>query len=138
MAKTQKQKREDALDLYLNTDLSQKQICDIVGWSERTFTTNKEKHLWQALKDAQSVSTNAIIGNLYKHAARLSEADEIDADKLIKIANSIEKLSDKKVTLSHIINVFKEFTHWAIAENRDFARKVNELQQKFIVQKVNE
>lgn len=138
MEKSQKAKREDALDLFLNTNLTQKEICGIIGWSERTFTTNKDRYNWQTLKEASSVSANNIIGNLYKQAHELSLADKVDADKLIKIAKSIEMLSDNKVTVSHFINVFKAFTSWLISEDKELARKVNELQQKFIIERVNE
>jgi hypothetical protein len=138
MAKSQKQKREDALDLYLNTDITQKQICNIIGWSERTFTTNKDKYGWKALKEAESISTKKILANLYKQAFELSKADKVDADKLVKLAKTIEALSDNKVTLSHYINCFKGFTRWLIDKDKETARTVNQLQQEFVIDLQNQ
>lgn len=138
MAKSRKQKETDAFDLFLRTDMNQKQICEIVGWSERTFTTKKKEGNWEALKEAASVSSAAIIGNLYKQAHELSLAEKVDADKLIKIAKSIEMLSDNKVTASHYINVFKGFTSWLIGQDKELARTVNGLQQKFLIDFINE
>lgn len=134
--KARKDKAAEALDLYLHTDLTQGRICELVGWSERTFTTHKQKGNWEELKQAETISPKRIIANLYRQAHALSEMDVVDADKLVKLANTIEKLTDRKVTLSHYINVFKDFTTWLIGKDRDLAVKVNEHQQAFIKERV--
>lgn len=130
-------KKALALELYLETDKSQKQICAIVGMTEKTFTTWKVDGNWELLKEASTITVKNIISNLYTKAYELSLADKVDADKLVKLANTIEKLQNKKVTISHIINVFKEFTTWAFSENPELAKEINVLQQKYVDFKIN-
>lgn len=130
-------KRDIALDLYLNTDKSQKEICEIVDWSEKTFGTNKEKYKWEQLKGASTITAQNIIGKLYLKLEALTDEDDINADKLIKVAKSIEMLSDRKVTVSHHINCAKEFTSWVASKDVDMAKKINSLQNQFIVERAN-
>lgn len=136
MAKKQplsrKQKQDKALEMYLNTELSQKEICEIIGWTEKTFTDNKEKHGWATLKGASTITSRKILGKLYLKLEKEADKDELNADALIKISKSIEMLSDKKVTISHHINCAKEFTIWFFAKNAELAKEFNKYQREFI------
>ncbi|MEO2080615.1 MAG: phage terminase small subunit-related protein [Leeuwenhoekiella sp.] len=134
---TNDDKRAVAFDLYISTDKTQKEISDIVGVTEATLSRWKLDGDWELAKQAQTITANNIITNLYQKAYELSTADVIDADKMIKIANSIEKLSNKQVTISNIINVFKEFTSWAFGEDAELAKSINSLQRKFVDYKIN-
>ncbi|MBB6131337.1 hypothetical protein [Mucilaginibacter lappiensis] len=129
---SRERKRDLALEMYLNTDKSQKEICEIVGWTEKTFTENKEKGQWDSLKGATSITAANIIKKLYLKLEVLVDADKIDADALIKVTKSIEFLSNKKVTVSQHINCAKEFTIWLFAKNSTFAKEVNRYQKQFI------
>lgn len=126
-----------ALELYLETDKNQKEIADIVGITEKTFTAWKVSGEWELLKKAQTVTVKNIITNLYNKAHELSLQEKVNADALVKIANTIEKLQNKKVTVAHIINVFKDFTVWAFNENPELAKEINELQKKYVYTKVS-
>lgn len=141
MAKKKGMSNEDkkaiAYDLFLSTDKTQKEICQIVTVTETTFTRWKQDGDWELARQAQTITANNIITNLYQKAYDLSLAEVIDADKMIKIANSIEKLSNKKITISNIINVFKEFTSFAFNEDADLAKQINVLQRKFVDHKIN-
>lgn len=134
---SQERKRELALEMYLNTDKSQKEICDIVGWTEATFTKNKEKFGWDSLKGATSITAQNIIKKLYLKLEALVDADKIDADALIKVTKSIEFLSNKKVTVSQHINCAKEFTVWLFAKKPDLAKELNKYQREFINEMVS-
>lgn len=130
-------KRDIALDLYLNTDKSQKEICEIVDWSEKTFGTNKEKHMWDALKGASTITAQNIISQLYLKLEAIVYEDKINPDALIKVAKSIEMLSNKKVTISQHINCAKEFCTWAFGIDPELAKKINKLQSQFITEKAS-
>jgi predicted DNA-binding protein YlxM (UPF0122 family) len=136
MAKKQplnrKQKQDKALEMYLNTDLSQKEICEIIGWTEKTFTDNKEKNGWAALKGAEKITSRNIVAKLYLQLEKIVDADTLSADALIKVATSIEKLSDKKVTISHHINCGRAFTTYLMGKNPELAKDVNKYQREFI------
>jgi len=133
----QKQKQDKALEMYLNTDLSQKDICEIIGWTEATFTKNKERHGWDSLKGASTITSANIIKKLYIRLEDAVDADKLDSDALIKITKSIEYLSNKKVTVSHHINCAKEFTIWLFAKKPELAKDLNKYQKDFINQLVS-
>lgn len=130
-------KKNLAFELFMNTDKSQKDIAEIVGVAEKTISKWKQQGKWEELKGAETVTAQKIVANLYQKAYELSEADVLDADKIIKIANSIEKLSDKRVTVSNTINVFKEFTGWLMKENTKLAKAINTEMKKYVNEKVN-
>ena len=132
-----KDKKKLALELYLNTDKNQKEICQLAGCSEPTFTKWKKAGKWEEQKGAYEITSSKIITRLYKKLDTLSQAETIDADKLIKVANTIEKLSDKNATVSQIINTFKDFTGWLFKEDPELAKRVNSLQKKYIDLKIN-
>jgi len=134
------EKRARAFDMYVNTNLNQKKICEIVGWTEKTFKDNKDKGGWEALKGAQTITSNSLVSKLYLKADKLVSAggDDVDADKLIKLAKSIDYLSNKKVTLSQHINCAEEFCAWAFGKDPELAKKINLLQQAFITEKGSE
>ena len=132
------EKKAIAFDLYLDTDKSQKEIAKIVGVTEKTLGKWKIDGEWDLLKNATSITARNIIDNLYKRAFALSENPDSKADDIIKIANSIEKLSNKKVTISQIINVFKDFTSWAFGQDAELTKEINLLQKKYIDHKIGE
>ncbi len=127
-----------AFDLFMDTDKSQKEIASIAGVTEKTLTKWKVDNEWDLLKSAETVTARKIIDNLYKRAYKLSQDEDSKADDIIKIANSIEKLSNKKVTISQIINVFKDFTTWAFGEEPETAKAINKLQRKYIDFKIGQ
>lgn len=134
---SQDEKRSRAQDLYLNTDLNQKRICEIVGWTEKTFKDNKDKYGWQSLKGAQTITANSIVSKLYIKIDKLvsDDSDSVEADKLIKIAKSIEYLSNKKVTLSQHINCAKELLTYAFGKNPELTKQFSKIYQDFINEK---
>lgn len=132
-------KREIALDLYLNTDKSQKEICEIVGWTEKTFSANKEKYKWEEQKGATTIGASKLISKLYMKANNIADAqdNDINADKLIKVAKAIEMLSNKKVTTSQRINFAKEVTTWLFGKDPDKAKEFNKLLQEWITEVIS-
>ncbi len=135
---SKKDKADLALDLYLNTDKSQKEICEIIGWSQKTFTNYKEKNNWAELRSASALTPSKIIKRLYQRLDQLTEEGrELNADSIIKVAKSIESIKDNKTSISAIINTFKEFTTFLMSQDPEFAKKVNVYQKSFVNHKIN-
>ena len=130
------EKKAIALDLFLDTDKTQKEIAEIVNVTEKTVTKWKVEGDWDLLKSASTITARNIIDNIYQKMHELSLSDKLEADKLIKLASTIEKLSNKKVTVSQIINVFKDFTTWAFGEDPELAKQINLLQKKYVNNKI--
>lgn len=135
---TSDEKYAIAQDLFLETDKTQKEIAQIAHVTEKTLTKWKNEGEWETLKNASTVTARKIIDNLYKRAYTLSEDPKSKPDDIIKIANSIEKLSNRKVTVSQIINVFKDFISYAFNQNADLAKEINLLQKKYVDYKIGE
>ncbi|WP_185269162.1 hypothetical protein [Elizabethkingia anophelis] len=135
---TSDEKYAIAQDLFLETDKTQKEIAQIVHVTEKTLTKWKNEGDWETLKNASTVTARKIIDNLYKRAYALSEDPKSKPDDIIKIANSIEKLSNRKVTVSQIINVFKDFISYAFNQNAELAKEINLLQKKYVDHKIGE
>lgn len=130
-------KKAIAYDLYMNTKLSQKEICVKVKITPATFTAWKQKYDWEIHKQAFSITAQNIISNLMQKAYDMSNEEKVNPDGVLKLVKSIEGLSANKVTISNIINVFKEFTTWAFEVNPEIAKQINVLQKQFVDHKIS-
>lgn len=128
-----KEKKEYAFDLFLNTDYNQKKIASIVNVAEKTISGWIKDGNWDELKGAEQITSAKIIRNIYKQIHSLTEdGKNLEADKLIKAAKAIEVLRNRKVTISQVINVFKEFTTFLFKLDADMAKKLVDYQDKYI------
>lgn len=130
-------KKEIAYDLYMNTNLSQKEICTKVKITPATFTSWKQKYDWEIHKQAHSITAQNIVSNLLQRGLALSLDPKATSDSILKNAKSIEILSGAKVSVSNVMNVFKEFTTWAMSEDSENAKIINKLQKQFVDYKIS-
>ncbi|WP_241279765.1 hypothetical protein [Chryseobacterium cucumeris] len=135
---TNDEKYTIAQDLFMDTDKTQKEIAAIVHVTEKTLTKWKTDGDWDMLKNASTVTARKIIENLYKRSYDLSLDPKSKPDDIIKLALSIEKLSNKRVTISQIINVFKDFIAFAFKDNAELAKEINLMQKKYVDYKIGE
>ena len=127
-----------AFELFMNTDFSQKEIAEKVGVSEVTVSKWKSEGLWGELKGAGTITPRRIIANIYNEMHDLSlKGANINADKLVKLAAAIEKISDRKLSVSHYINAFKDLTTFLFERDPELAKRSNLLMQEFIQGKIN-
>lgn len=132
MSRKNDKKQQRALDLFLYTDKTQKEIAEILDVSEKTISVWAASENWDELKGASSVTSAKIVSKLYKKLDELADADRLDTDALIKTARTIEALTDNRVTISQFINAFKEFTSYLFTKDSELAKKVNNHQMDFI------
>lgn len=137
MSISNNRKRQLAEELFLNSDYTQKEISDILDIAEKTFTEWKQKYSWKELKDAQISTPSKVIPMLYEQIASLSLEGGKNADKIVKLATSVEKLRARKLDLATYIEVFKELTNYAMKEDHQFAKYLTSIQQKFIHERIN-
>lgn len=135
---TNDEKYTIAQDLFMDTDKTQKEIAAIVHVTEKTLTKWKTEGEWDMLKNASTVTARKIIENLYKRSYDLSIDPKSKPDDIIKLALSIEKLSNKRVTISQIINVFRDFIAFAFKDNAQLAKEINLMQKKYVDYKIGE
>lgn len=141
---TTKQKIDIARTLYLMTEKSQKEISEVVGWTEKTFTEQKQKGKWSEMRDTKSLTKQQIISMLHtqtfkliegaKDENRLLSAREIDS--VAKLTSSIDKL-ETKATIETFIEVFEDYNKYLMSVNVDFAQRNNSYQDLFIQSKIS-
>lgn len=131
-------KKALAYDLFMNTDKTQNEICDIIDIAPKTFTRWKQDGMWEELKGATTITAQSIITNIYKKMHDMtSEGGNFNADALAKLARVIEVISDKKYTISQMFNVFKAFTNWLFPKDPDAAKMLNKHMKEFVDEQIN-
>lgn len=103
---TSTQKREWAELLYLQNQLTQKEIAGKVGVAERTLSGWKEKYCWEQLRKSLLTSRGELLRFLYnvldKLKTKIEEGDGIgdtkQADMVIKYTAAIKNLETETST----------------------------------------
>lgn len=127
-----------AFELFMQTDFSQKQIADKIGISEVTISKWKSEGNWEDLKGAETITAKKITANIYQEMFKLSQAGSaLNADKMIKLAATIEKLSDRRLAISHYINAFKDLSTFLFEKDPELGKRANLLMNEFIQEKIN-
>jgi hypothetical protein len=131
-------KKSLGYDLYMNTDKTQNEICEIIGVAPQTFTRWKKDGLWEELRSATTITASNIITNVYKKMHDMTlEKGSLNADAMAKLARVIEVVSDKKYTISQVINVFKEFTNWLFPKDPEIAKALNKHMKVWVDELIN-
>ena len=139
------QKKEVARALYLNTKKTQKEICEIVDWTEKTFSDTKAKEGWGDIKDTKSLTKQQIISMMHSQTLKMMMAAEEEnrvlksneVDCVAKLTASIDKL-ERRATIETIIEVFEEYNNWLLGLNVPLAQENNKWQDRYVMGKVNE
>jgi transposase len=137
-----------ALELYLNTGMTQADIAAKVGVSARTIGTWARKGEWEkkaALRQAtpQEVETDllTILSGLNKKY--LAEEDATErvklSDQVSKFNKALENLrKDKRMSLTQIIGVLKELLSFAEVHMPKITPMLTELEEKYVRTKSEE
>lgn len=132
------EKKSLAFDLFMNTDKTQNEICELIGIAPKTFTRWKQDGLWEELRGAMNITAGNITLNIYKKMHEMTSAEgNINADALAKLARVIEVISDKKYTVSQMFNVFKAFTNWLFPKDVATAKLLNRYMKEFVDEEIN-
>lgn len=136
-------KRKKLAEAYYFSNYSQKEIAELLDTPENTISNWVNKEGWKDLRAAQSVTVSKLVANLLAQAHNIEmnarkEGRNLDAketDQIVKIATAVEKL-DKKVTVSLIIHVLKQFSSYMLNVNFDLAKALIPHQHTFINQQI--
>jgi hypothetical protein len=132
------EKRALAQSLYTRGYLSRKEICEIVGITEKTLRAWIDKYDWDALKEAQTVTRQQLLTDAYRQLKAVNKEiedrggipDKVLSDAKSMLRKEIEALSDSPV---HIyIEVFNEVTEWLIKNHPGKAADISSLLLNFI------
>jgi uncharacterized protein YjcR len=142
MAKQKKHNNEDkkalAYELYMNTNKTQLEICEIVGITPKTFSKWKQDGMWAELKAATTITAKEIERNVLLKLNEMATGDKpMNADAMLKLAKIIEVISEKRYTIAQMMNVFQAFTNWMFEKDADLAKDINKYQKQFVDEQIN-
>jgi len=140
---TIRQKKDWAQTLYLQGDMSQKDIAVKVNVSEKTISKWVNESDWDKLRKSLLATKPAILRRLYDHLDRLNTAIEKDnrlanskeADAMHKITASIRNLETETST-GEIADVGRKFIQFVQKENWADAQKLTEYFDSFIKERL--
>jgi transcriptional regulator with XRE-family HTH domain len=139
------QKKDYAKLLFIKENLSQKEIAQKVGISEKTMSKWANDDNWDRLRKSLLVTKEEQIRWLYimldsiKTKTELSNniIDSKTADTLIKITAAIKNLETNDITISEIFSVGKRAIAWAQTNQAQDVAVIVELFDGFIKDTVN-
>lgn len=129
MGKKKKDEYEQAYDLYCNSGLTQKQICEVVKVSPQQVSKWANTNNWELDKTAQQVTAPKLIREWYASIAMINKIanDEkrplniSEINGISQITNNIEKIQ-KKSNLSVYHRVLREFLEWEMKTDHEKAK----------------
>jgi len=134
------QKRELAYVLYMQAELTQKEIAEKVKVSENTVSRWVNEGGWKQLKAAHKLTPQNFKKRLYEIVTEIIEGerkpDTNEADALLKYAKAIETL-EQKDNAEIYIQVFKSFEAWLNNLDPELTKMLNSYHQDFVQEKIN-
>ena len=142
---TNKKKRELAKELFIRTNLNQKEIAEKVGVTEKTMSgwVNDPRENWEQLRVTVITTKESELRRLYGQLKELNDwigmreigkryPSPAEADTISKLSSAIEKL-ETETNAGQVIDVFMEFNDFIRASgNLEYAQELGEWQDKYI------
>lgn len=138
--------KKELARFYFMQGETQKTIAQKVNVSEVTLSRWAKQDSWDAKRAAMTLTRTEIVNSLLRKLSEYlesTEADDINYDKLCKLAATIEKL-DKKANVVDAIDVFMAFNKWLSFRqtiDRDITpeliKAINKYQDLYITEHIN-
>ncbi len=135
------QEREYAKLLFTQMGLSQKEVADRVGVTEKTIGKWKDEEQWDQLKTVLITTRSNVIKNLQRQMElwQLEIGDRLagskEADILIKLANAIAAL-EKDTGVSEMVDTGMKFIQFMQQHDMMLAKEVTHHFDLFIKTKM--
>ncbi len=137
-----KQKREWAELLFARTQMTQKEIAEKVGVTEKTMGDWKNKHNWEQLRTSYFLTKGQELQRIYGQISALNDmiserdhghqfATAKEADTISKLAAAARQL-ETDVSISDVVDVFIGFIDWLRENDFNQAKDVSELMDNYI------
>lgn len=147
MALSRQQKKELTKELYLKTDNTQKEICEKVGCSTRSFNIWKKDGKWDDLKISYVISKEMELRRIYIQIRELNNmiegrdegrrwATNKDADIISKLSAAAKNL-ESETSISEIIDVFVGFNKFIAGQEPGKEKEIVEIEDAYVKFKLN-
>lgn len=143
---TNLQKREWAQMLYTKERLSQKEIADRVGVTEKTISNWKLRFEWDALGQSINVTKEVQLKRMYAQLNRLTQAiedkeenkypDIKEINTMTQLTNNIQKL-ETETSVAEIIDVGMKFINFIRKDDWAMAQTITRLLDAFVQDSMN-
>ena len=137
-------KKEWAKTLYLQGDMTQKEISDKVGISKVTLSkwANDPNENWDKLKKSLLITRESQLSRLYSQLDELTAsimrreegsrfANPKEADTITKLTTSIRKM-ESEASIADIVEVSKRLLTWLRCINPEKSKEVGGIIDDFI------
>lgn len=136
-----------AFELFMNTDLTQREIAERLKVTEKTISAWKTAGEWEIQKAALNVTPKKTIAGylmqLEKMRISISEREgqawptAAESDVIVKIARAM-KMLQKDLTLTDYINAFEQLYKFVNSSNPKLAREILDFQNEYVQIKAKE
>lgn len=128
-----------AFILYMETDLSQKEIAEQLDTTEATVSSWATKGDWRQKKAVDALSPDKLVREFYNQAYEITEkakkeqrtVTSSEADALVKLASAIDKL-DRKVSPSIATAIFMRYNNWLRVQDLELVKKNMPYQMRYL------
>lgn len=134
-----------ARELYTATTLSQKELGERVGVSERTIGTWVRSGNWDALRQAQNVTRDKLLRQAYASLDKINTAINNVGGIPSKLLNDAKSTAvreiqtlEKRDGLSSTVAVMESFLSYLYSQNPTIAKEVAPIQLKYVELKAHE
>jgi len=144
---TNAQKKDWAKLIYLKENLTQKEIANRVGVTEKTLSKWANEGNWEQLKSSVIITKSEELSRIYMQLNEINTfifskkegerfASSKEADILSKLTASARNL-ETETSIAEAMDVFRKFINWLRAIDLDKAKDVIMLQDAFIKTLIN-
>lgn len=144
MAITKKEERNYAQILYVNENLTAKEIAARVGVTQKTMGRWIKDGKWDQLRKSMLVTKQKMITMMYDQLEALNNSiaertpaipDGKEADVISKITTSIQRL-ETEASVAETIEVAKSFINYVREYNLELAKEITEHFDSYIQYKM--
>ncbi len=131
--------KKKAEGMYLDTDLSQKEIARILDVSEVSLSkwATDGNPNWEELRKLKSVGRPQALAKMYQRLIQQVD-DKENSDSVYKTLLIIKELEDRRTVLPDLINTMKDFSEFLMSVDLEAAKQFVKFQTAYIQKKVNE
>lgn len=141
-ANKNREKQEYAFMLFIK-GVPNKEIARKVDVSANTITRWSKEGGWEIKRQSNAISNETLINKARERVMEILDSDKPNADALAKAVKGLKSL-EKDATIDDYVNVFAAFGDWLINRagsdktiDTEFVRMVTEMQDKYIMEKIN-
>ncbi|TNE29195.1 MAG: helix-turn-helix domain-containing protein [Bacteroidetes bacterium] len=141
-----KAEKKIAMQLFIATNKSQKEIAEQIGVSEHTLSKWVNEGNWHDIKTAKTLTRESLLSEAYRRLEKINQKIEDDYDGLpdkktndakSTILREIQTL-EKDDSLALTISVMERFTRFVAQRDFQLSKSLSQISMEFLETRANE